>query len=103
MYSFNKETDCPALRKANYFSNSVNAIDSKKITDMGNTELTIFLNPASGKVFISFYSDRYSGSIINIMNIKGETVNTTYLYVHSSTKNIEINMEDLSDGMYFIK
>jgi hypothetical protein len=103
MYSFNKETDCSTLRKANYFSNSVNTVESATIADVGQTELTIFPNPSSGKVFVSFNSDLISGSIINVMNIKGETVKTIFLDINSASQNIEINMEDLSEGMYFIK
>jgi hypothetical protein len=30
-------------------------------------------------------------------------VKTIFLDINSATQNVEINMEDLSDGMYFIK
>ncbi len=103
MYSFNNDNFCSIIKKTNIFK-SISTYDTINYeAKLINPELNIYPNPTTGKVFISCKSCINSSTLISVINIKGEVVSTTCIDNNSADKIIELNLENLSEGMYFIK
>lgn len=76
------------------------------ITDIGidilSYDLNIYPNPFNDKLNITFSNNEKSNSIIEIYNQTGALVKTLSIEKKSGNQEIEINTEDLSNGIYFV-
>ncbi len=89
----------------------INPIGAMKVTlaAAGFTEnsikmnTSVYPNPASNEINISFYSNSYSSHDVEIMDMNGRTVLAqTYQVLRGENSN-KINIESLRSGMYIIK
>ena len=60
----------------------------------------IFPNPSSGNFRVNFFDDLEKNKIISIMDVTGKVV---FEKNSITTKSLEINGNDFSNGIYFVK
>ena len=61
----------------------------------------IYPNPGNGRLFINFYKATAEKTIINVLNLLGEKVNT--YSISSPILNTELDLIHLNSGVYFIE
>ena len=71
------------------------------INDVLNNNLSIFPNPNEGIFEINFNHKTSKNSSIEILNNLGELIKSKK--INAGVKNIEINIQELSSGIYYIK
>ena len=64
--------------------------------------LTIYPNPFKDKLNISFYNYQEESTVIKIFNQSGVLIKTINQESQIGNQEIEINTEDLTDGIYFL-
>ncbi len=65
-----------------------------------NFEITIYPNPATNNLTITF-AEPQKNTTIKILNLLGETVNSEQLIVNSKSATIDVS--DVAQGMYFVQ
>jgi hypothetical protein len=63
--------------------------------------ITLYPNPTSGKVILSFDGAEGKDVVINVLNILGNTMKAEK--IQTSRDQVEINMEGLPRGTYFVR
>ncbi len=66
-------------------------------------ELTAYPNPTSDFIWVNFYSEKQSNTIIELLNMEGKIVQR---YIQGSSignQSMKINTSELSSGLYFLK
>ena len=66
--------------------------------------VNVFPNPSSNNVTINYSLTAQSPALIDLYNVMGEKVKSIYNKTQAvGTYNLQIDLSDLSDGIYFVK
>jgi hypothetical protein len=69
-----------------------------------NNELTIYPNPANGKVEINFANNTESNAVLSLININGQTVNAAQTHQKNNNQDVfTIDTTTLAAGVYYCK
>ncbi|MEO8761046.1 MAG: T9SS type A sorting domain-containing protein [Bacteroidia bacterium] len=74
----------------------------KSITE--GTELSVYPNPANGKVTISFTNETENNAVLSLININGQVLNATQTHQkNSNQETFVIDTTPLAAGVYYCK
>jgi hypothetical protein len=78
-------------------------ITSIEHTDPNDFGLTLFPNPASGNVSLSYWLDKPQEVFADVFNMYGVSVRTTELPSNAGENLVLISLKDFSPGVYFFR
>lgn len=96
------------LTAKNAFGTSSQVCKNVVITGVGindiefSSQINVFPNPASDKLFVKIESDVTEQMTISLVNLMGQEVTTPVIY-GAGTTNMEIGTVSLANGLYFVK
>ncbi len=74
------------------------------INDLGNGYISIYPNPVtSDKVHVEMLLDKEQDIAITVLDIQGKTITSEILHVNAGVSNNQIDLQNLSKGIYYIK
>lgn len=73
-----------------------------EITD-SHFELTAYPNPTSDFIWVNFYSENQSNTVIELLNMEGKIILSFNQGSSIGNQSVKINTSELSSGLYFLK
>lgn len=76
------------------------------VTTIGSTKLTpttLFPNPASSQVAITYYSASANNVNVTLEDLSGKTIKTLDFAANKGENNINLNVADIARGLYFVR
>ena len=68
-----------------------------------NTEFDVYPNPNNGLFYINLVTGSLEDQTVSIYDLTGKTIKTYTVSAESPISNIQVNMSDVSSGMYFVE
>ena len=75
---------------------------STSVQDIEREYVSIYPNPAQNNASLKFFSNQQEQTIIKITDITGKTVRTEIVYANAGENNINLNLNGITSGMYYI-
>lgn len=72
-------------------------------TNREGTEFKVFPSVSSGRIFLQTYTEVSGISELNIFNVTGALVNKRRLSLAEGVSQLALNLNDLSNGVYFVQ
>jgi hypothetical protein len=87
---------CPFIIPANNEPDKKQPGDNNGISDLNNTDITVYPNPSTGQFTIAGVE---AGMIVEIYDYTGRRIST----ISASNNKLQLNIADQSNGIYLIR
>gem|GEM_PF-6831824 len=71
--------------------------------ELANTEFDVYPNPNNGLFYIDLVRESLEAQTVSVYDITGKLLKTYTVSAESSVNNIQVDMTDVSSGMYFVE
>ncbi|MGB1248821.1 MAG: T9SS type A sorting domain-containing protein, partial [Chitinophagales bacterium] len=83
------------------FTSDIDIVSAVNNIELEN--LSIYPNPATDIVNVSFEAEKIEAVTISVFNTLGALVSTTVKDLNTGMNNVEINVANLTTGIYFVE
>jgi photosystem II stability/assembly factor-like uncharacterized protein len=84
------------------YDGSFQATENTGISEQ-SSKLEVYPNPGSGSFYFSYYSENNAPILLQIRDLKGQSVFVKYFKTNSETRLISLDLKDKPKGIYFLQ